>query len=79
MSVKYLGGSGWITVLGWAFAAALLGASPAAAQGTAQRGDDLLDQTRRAQAVAAQRIESKVREALLDAQKLSAKDSTRAI
>jgi hypothetical protein len=79
MSVKCFGGSGWIIVLGWAFAVGLLGASPAAAQATGQRGDDLLDQTRRAQAVAAQRVESKVRDALLDAQKLSAKDSTRAI
>jgi hypothetical protein len=79
MSVKRFGSSDWVTLLGWALAAGLLGSSPAIAQAPGQRGDDLLDQARRAQAVAAQRLESQVRDALLDAQRLSARDSARAI
>src|SRR5262245_65933179 len=70
---------GLAAVLGFTLSAALLGPAAALAQNAGKDSDDLLEQVRRSQAVAAQRLESKVRNALVDAEKLSAKDTPGAL
>jgi hypothetical protein len=54
-------------------------AGPVAAQAPRDRDNDLLDKARRAEAVAAQKVEAEVREAVLEAQRLAASDRAKAI
>jgi hypothetical protein len=54
-------------------------AGPVMAQAPRDRDSDLLDKARRAEAVAAQKVEAEVRDAVLDAQRLSATDRARAV
>jgi hypothetical protein len=54
-------------------------AGPVTAQAPRDRDNDLLDKARRAEAVAAQKVEAEVRDAVLEAQRLTASDRDKAV
>lgn len=75
MSIIRSRGVGTASVSTCALSVLLLGATAAWAQNAPKESDNLLDQARRSQAVAVQRVESQVRSALIEAEKLSNRDS----
>jgi hypothetical protein len=71
--------SRWLKVVGSTLVATVLGVPTVIAQNNGQRGDDVLEQTKRAQIVAGQKVESQIRAALIEAQRLAATDPVKAV